>query len=122
MFEKRKAQKAAAADQAAAAPRVARAPSPVAAPSPSPPTQPVQVIPPADHDAGWEYLYLASELARRLAVYQDFYGEYQSQVVVPSGQPIADPVATVHQLTDQAVAMVEAASQALSPETLEQAF
>jgi hypothetical protein len=80
------------------------------------------VVPPADHEGGWEYLYLASELARRLSGYQALYGEYQSQVVSPTGEHISDPPANVRLMTSQISAVVAAATGALSAESLERAF
>ena len=79
-------------------------------------------VPPADHDAGWEYLYFAAELARDLATHQSAYSEYQSQVVRPDPTPIPDPSAYIHTLTDEITRAVHGVDTLLSPSVTERAF
>ena len=81
-----------------------------------------EIVPPADHEDGWEYLYLASELARGLAAYQEAYAQYVSQMVEPSDEHVSDPAGHIRELTDQISAVVAGATQLLSPESLERAL
>lgn len=107
-------------------PQAAAPPPPLAPPPLPPPRLPVgttaDVVPPPDHEGGWEYLYLASELSRGLSLYQGLYGEYQSQIVAPTGEHIADPAANVRLMASQISDVVAAATGALSAESLERAF
>lgn len=100
-------------------------PSPAIAPVPAAPLatpSASDIIPPPDHEAGWEYLYLASELARGLSVYQGPYAQYQSQVADPSGDHIGDPTGTIKTLTTEISGVVSSAMKVLSAESLERAF
>ncbi len=80
------------------------------------------VVPPADHDSGWEYLYFASELARGLEAHQSAYAEYQSQLVRPFSIPVPNPTAYIRTLTDEISKKVKRADQLLNPKVLERAF
>ena len=80
------------------------------------------VIPPADHGAGWEWLYFASELARGLAACQPQYLEYQSGVADVGGGPVADPEANIGALDDEMKALVDQTNALLNPALIERAF
>ena len=80
------------------------------------------LIPPADHDAGWAWLYFASELARGLAACQPQYLEYQSQAVGVGGEAVADPEANIRVLSDEMSAVVAKANGLLDPALMEQAL
>ncbi len=59
------------------------------------------IIVPADHDAGWEYLYFASELARGLVEHRAEYEDYVKGTAHLTGDPVTDPAPQVHALTDE---------------------
>ncbi len=80
------------------------------------------LVEPADRDAGWEYLYLASELARGLDACAPQYARYQSQATDPPGEPVADPGGYVKVLGDQILGVVTSGvDHAVAPDVFEHA-
>lgn len=103
-------------------PVAAPPPAPLLPPPPPPPGAAApEVVPPADHEAGWEYLYLASELARGLAAYEGLYGRYQSQVVEPTGAHVDDPLTHIRAMNEQIIAIVNQVDTVMTPDLLEKA-
>ena len=105
------------------------APAPPAPSSPAPSSSGVPlagapdlpVVEPADHEVGWEYLYLASELARGLDACAPQYVRYQSQAAAAPGEPVANPAGYAGVLTGQIRAVVSGVNHALAPDVLERA-
>jgi hypothetical protein len=98
-------------------------PTPATAQSPPPPPpQGIAVVTPTDHEAGWEYMYFASEIARGIQECQPRYLEYQSQTTSPTGESVVDPGANARALTDELSASVAQVDQVFNPTVLERAF
>jgi hypothetical protein len=80
------------------------------------------VVEPADHDAGWGYLYLASELARGLDACAPQYARYQSQATDAPGERMADPGGYVKVLGNQILGVVTSGvNHAVAPDVFERA-
>jgi hypothetical protein len=80
------------------------------------------IVPPADHEAGWEYLYFASELSRGLAAHQTEFSHYQSRSASLTGDVPNDPATHVQELADEVTTTVRAVPVLLSQERLLTAF
>jgi hypothetical protein len=93
---------------------------PASAPTSSGPSLPV--VPPADHEDGWEWLYFASELARGLAACHPEYSKYQSHAVAVDGEPVADPGTNIGLLSNEMSADIDKANRLLDPALMERAF
>jgi hypothetical protein len=80
------------------------------------------IVPPVDHETGWEYLYFASELARGLAAHQTEFSDYESRSTPLAGELTDDPAAHVRELADEVTTTVKAVPVLLSQEGLQMAF
>ena len=87
-----------------------------------PPDSPQPVIPPEDHDPGWEYLYFATELARGIAATQPRYLVYQSQLAEAPGALVADPKEPLQSLLGMLSAVWSHVDAILTTEALARAF
>ena len=85
-------------------------------PSATPPTAP------PDHEAGWEYLYLAAEFERGLAALDARYARYLDGEVAASGVVVRDPRRDVRVQSDDLRARVGAIDALFTPSRLEGAF
>lgn len=77
---------------------------------------------PPDHGPGWEYLYLASEIARGLADHDPEYRDYLSGVVQPSGEVLNDLPKQLSDLSREVIEIVASMDLFFSPEALEKAL
>ena len=82
--------------------------------------QTVVVVPP-DHEPGWEYLYLASELSRGCKKHADALQEFQSGHVV-SSQPVQDPLDSLKSFRDEIAIIVSEAIKAFDGDRLTKAL
>jgi hypothetical protein len=80
------------------------------------------VVPPADHDAAWEYLYLASEIARGLGDLEDRFTHYMSGEVIPSGITVTDPVTDAPARSKDIGEVGPRIDALFAPQLLEKAF
>jgi hypothetical protein len=80
------------------------------------------IVPPVDHETGWEYLYFASELARGLAGHEAEFSAYQSRSAPPPGDVVDNPAAHVRDLADEVTTTVKAVPVLLGQEVLQTAF
>lgn len=80
-----------------------------------PPTKPRErsshVVFPPDRDVGWAALYLASEIARGLAEYENDYHDYLLGVIRPTGEVVSAPRDVLSALTDELRAGIENVSR-----------
>ena len=69
---------------------------------------------PEDYQFCWEYLYLASEIARGLAFHDQEYREHEKHLAVPTGEYIDDPVADAQARLDVLATIVSKGSAFIS--------
>lgn len=76
-----------------------------------PPTKPRErsshVVFPPDRDAGWAPLYLASEIARGLAEYENDYHDYLLGVIRPTSEVVTAPRDVLSAFADELRAAIE---------------
>jgi hypothetical protein len=106
-----------------------RARSPVSRQAPNPPTVLVggvtpqgSVQGPPDHEPGWEYLYLATQLAEGIQGLDKRFKEYMSGQVMPTGVTVSDPVRDAKSRCDEAGEIVDHVNKYFDPTILETAF
>ena len=77
---------------------------------------------PADREAGWEYLYLAAELARYLSALEPTRLELVNVTTAPAGPPVADPPGELTHAMETISTTVALTETIFSPAHLEGAF
>jgi len=77
---------------------------------------------PPNHEPGWEYLYLATELESGIHQLDDEYARYMSGQVVPTGVTVSDPIRDAVARCDDAKEIVDKVNQYFAPKLLEKAF
>jgi len=105
-----------------------RAKSPVSRQSPNSRSVLVGGVPqgpvhgPPDHDPGWEYLYLATQLAKGIHGLDARFNKYMSGQVTPTGVSVSDPVRDAKSRCDEAAEIVDQVNKYFDPKLLESAF
>ncbi|MGA7833713.1 MAG: hypothetical protein WCA31_00725 [Acidimicrobiales bacterium] len=77
---------------------------------------------PPDRGAGWEYLYLATQLSAGIHRMDDEYDKYVSGDVVPTGVTVSDPIRDATARCDAAKDVVAQVDHFFEPKLLEKAF
>lgn len=77
---------------------------------------------PPDHGAGWEYLYLATQLSTGIHDTDDEFDEYMSGKVVPTGITVSDPIQDAKARCDAVKDIVAKVDVFFAPHLLEKAF
>jgi hypothetical protein len=77
---------------------------------------------PPDRRSGWEYLYLATQLADGIHQMDDEYDKYMSGEVVPNGVTVSDPIQDAKARSDVAKDIVARVDNLFAPKLLEKAF
>jgi hypothetical protein len=75
-----------------------------------------------DHDAGWEYLYLATQLSEGIHGLDERYTNYMSGQVVPTGLTVSKPIRDAKARCDEAAKIVDQINKYFDPLLLETAF
>jgi hypothetical protein len=77
---------------------------------------------PPNHEPGWEYLFLATELESGIHQLDDEYTRYMSGQVVPTGVTVSDPIQDAMARCDGAKEIVDQVNKYFAPKLLEKAF
>jgi len=77
---------------------------------------------PPNHEPGWEYLFLATELEGGIHQLDDEYTRYMSGQVVPTGVTVSDSVQDAVARCDDAKEIVDGVNQYFAPKLLDKAF
>ncbi len=77
---------------------------------------------PVDHDAGWEYLYLAAELARNIEALESTRLEFVNLSGAASGPAVADPIGELKHAMETMTTTVALTETVFSPAHMEGAF
>jgi hypothetical protein len=81
-----------------------------------------RVVPPPNHDPGWQALYLASEISRGIDEYRNDYYDYVIGFVRPSGEEFSAPLDVLQFFTSELKADINNLRRLLSREVIGQAF